>query len=81
MFGFQKKQAKGETLVLKIDGMHCSSCSMNIDFELEDLDGVYEAKTHYASQQSTVTFDSQKVTKEKIIDVIKKLGYAVNDAE
>ena len=35
---------------LQIQGMHCSSCAMNIDFDLEDLDGVKSAKTSYAKQ-------------------------------
>ena len=55
--------------------MHCTSCAMNIDFELEDLEGVKEAKTHYAKQTSVVSFDPEKVTQEQMIAVITKLGY------
>lgn len=77
MFGFPNKQPKGEKLVLKLDGMHCTSCSMNVDFTLEDLDGVQEAKTHYATQQSVVTFDPQKITREKIVATVTELGYIV----
>ena len=55
--------------------MHCTSCAMNIDFELEDLEGVKEAKTHYAKQTSVVSFDPEKVTIDKIIGVIKALEY------
>lgn len=66
-----------KTITLKIVGMHCTSCAMNIDFELEDLDGVKESGTNYAKQETIVTFDSQKVTLEKIIQAIKKLEYDV----
>jgi copper chaperone CopZ len=52
---------------LKIDGMHCSSCAMSIDFDLEDLDGVKTAKTNYAKQESEVEFDEEKVKVEKIV--------------
>ncbi len=62
---------------LEITGMHCSSCAINIDFELEDLDGVKEAKTNYAKQRSEVTFFPDKVTCEQIIAVITRLGYEV----
>lgn len=55
--------------------MHCTSCSMNVDFELEDLEGVLEAKTQYAKQKSVVQFDPTKVTQEQMIAVITKLGY------
>jgi len=66
----------------KITGMHCTSCAMNIDGELEDTEGVKEAKTNYAKQQTEVEFDQEKIKEEKIIEIIKKLEYdavAVNE--
>lgn len=60
---------------LKIEGMHCSSCAMSIDMDLEDLDGITEAKTNYAKQVSEVEFDDDKIPAEKIIEQIKKTGY------
>lgn len=59
---------------LKIEGMHCTSCAMNIDFDLEDL-GVKSAKTSYAKQETEVEFDEEKIKPQKIIDQIKKTGY------
>lgn len=53
--------------------MHCTSCAMNIDGELEDTEGVKEAKTNYAKQQTEVTFDPEKISPDKIINIIKKL--------
>ena len=41
-----------KTVTLKIVGMHCTSCAMNIDFELEDIKGVKEASTNYAKLQT-----------------------------
>lgn len=48
---------------------------MNIDFDLEDLDGVISAKTNYANQVSEVEFDDKKVTLEEIIEQVEKTGY------
>ena len=59
---------------LKIEGMHCSSCAMNIDFDLEDL-GVKSAKTSYAKQETEVEFDEDKIKPQRIIERIKKTGY------
>lgn len=59
---------------LKIVGMHCTSCAMNIDFGLEDL-GVKSAKTSYARQETEVEFDEKKIKQQNIIDQIKKTGY------
>ena len=48
MFNLFKKAHSGQEVVLKIDGMHCTSCSLSIDGELEDLPGVISASTSYA---------------------------------
>lgn len=64
---------------LKIEGMHCASCAMNIDFDLEDLDGVSLAKTSYARQESEVEYDEEKLSVEDIIKSIEKTGYQAKD--
>lgn len=60
---------------LAISGMHCTSCAMNIDGELEDTEGVKEANTNYAKALTEVTFDTDKLSEEKIISIIQKVGY------
>lgn len=62
-------------IILKITGMHCTSCAFNIDGELEDTDGVKEAKTNYAKQVTEITFDPEKVSVEKMQEIISSLGY------
>jgi copper chaperone CopZ len=63
------------TKKLKLTGMHCVSCSMLIEGELEDM-GV-DAKANYAKQLVEVTFDPNKTKEEAIVGAIKKLGYQV----
>lgn len=63
---------------LKIEGMHCASCAMNIDGELEDTEGVQEANTNYLKSQTEVTFDPEKISTDKIIATIRKLDIAYN---
>lgn len=64
-----------QKIALSIRGMHCTSCAMNIDGELEDTEGVKSAATNYARQQTEVEFEEDKITQEEIIEIIKKLGY------
>lgn len=59
---------------LKITDMHCSSCAMSIDFDLEDK-GV-KSKTNYAKQVCEVEFDEKVLNIKKIIETIKKTGYS-----
>ena len=62
-------------IIFKISGMHCSSCAMNIDGELEDTDGIKESNTNYAKAETEVEFDEEKVKIEDIIKIIEKTGY------
>lgn len=64
--------------IIQIDGMHCNSCALNIDFDLEDLPGVKSAKTNYAKQVTEVEYDQDKITPEQILKQIQKTGYQVN---
>lgn len=59
----------------KICDMHCMSCAMSIDFDLEELEGVKNARTNYAKAECEVEFEEKKVNHKKIIEVIKKTGY------
>lgn len=60
---------------LKIDGMHCSSCAMNIDMDLEDVEGVKSVRTSYAKQECEVEFEEDKASVDTIIQTIQKTGY------
>lgn len=59
----------------KIVGMHCTSCCLSIDGDLEDTEGVKSAKTSYAKQECEVEFEEEVVAVEQIITQIKKTGY------
>ena len=59
----------------KIDGMHCTSCAMTIDMDLEDLEGVKSARTNYAKRECEVEFDLEKINEKIILQTIQKSGY------
>lgn len=61
---------------LQIKGMHCTSCAMNIDGDLEDnVAGIKSVKTSYAKQECEVEFDEKKTTVDQIIKQVKETGY------
>ncbi len=55
--------------------MHCTSCALSIDMDLEDLEGVKSANTSYAKQETEVEYDKEKIELEQILDKIKELGF------
>lgn len=80
MLGFLKsKNKKGSEVTFKIEGMHCTSCAMNIDGNLEDLEGVISADTSYATSRTQVIYDETKLSKKDLIASVKKTGYIAKE--
>lgn len=48
---------------------------MNIEFDLEDLEGVKSARVSLVRQECEVEFDEGKVNEQKILQTIQKGGY------
>jgi copper chaperone CopZ len=60
----------------RIHGMHCTSCAMLIDMDLEDLPGVKEARTNYARGLTHVEFNSAQINVDQIVQTIRQSGYS-----
>ncbi len=65
--------------VLKLVGMHCASCAITIQKQLEKL-GV-KAEVSFATEEAKVEFDPEKIPPKKIIEAIRKAGYDVYKEE
>jgi len=61
-------------VTLKIGGMHCASCAVNIEKSLNKLLGV-KANVNYATEKAAVEYDEEKIDVEKIKQAVKKTGY------
>lgn len=76
---FKKNQpTDSETVTFKVNGMHCTSCSLNIDGELEDTNGVLSAKTSYAKGETTISYLPEKTNPNQLRKVLEKLKYQVS---
>jgi len=62
--------------IFKLSGLHCTSCNLVIEGELEDQLGI-SASCSYHSQTVSVTFDSSKVSDDQIVTIIESQGYKV----
>lgn len=60
----------------KVLGMHCTSCPLVIESDLEDA-GV-TARCNYARSTLDVAFDETVVQEEKIVDIVKSSGYSLS---
>jgi copper chaperone CopZ len=80
-FWEKKKNSNAPTMSvahLKLNGLHCVSCSLNIDGTVEDLPGVKSSSTSYAKGESRVEFDPNTISEESIKAAIEQLGYKVS---
>lgn len=66
-------------VVLKLHGMHCTSCSVLIDTVLEELPGIKSAKSNFIDQKVEVEYDPLQVDIHKMVSVIKSEGYDASD--
>ena len=55
--------------------MDCTACSITIDGELEDAEGVKKARTSYAQSQTEIEYEENKITPKQIATIIKQSGY------
>lgn len=63
------------TKIFKLSGLHCTSCSLVIEGEIEDLGA--KASCDYVKQTVKVEFDPEILSEQKIIAAIEGQGYEV----
>jgi len=67
-------------ITLDITGMHCASCSAIIGKALDKSPGVLKSNVNVATNKATVEFDENKITLDKIINIIKGKGYGAKES-
>jgi len=60
---------------LNITGMHCASCSKLIVAQLEDK--VKNISVDEKTGKASIEFDEKVISKNEIMNIIKKMGYGV----
>lgn len=64
-----------EKIILKISGMHCAACVLNIENALKKETGVKSASVNFATEKAYVEFEPEKTSPGRIKEIIEKLGY------
>lgn len=64
----------------KIRGMHCASCALTIEGNLEKLRGVIKANVNFATEKAIVEYDCDKCDEKKVIESIESAGYKAESA-
>jgi len=72
----EKKKAE-----LKITGMHCATCAVNIEESLSQLKDVEKAQVNFGTDTAHVEYDPAKVSLHDIEKAVKEAGYDVVNQE
>jgi Cu+-exporting ATPase len=62
---------------LRIHGMHCNSCVMNITQTVEDLPGIHHIKVSFDDQSANILYDPNIIDLSNIVKEIEKLDFQV----
>jgi Cu+-exporting ATPase len=68
-----------ETTTLRIDGMSCALCSLEIERALLALPGVESAAVSYASDRAAIRFASDRVRPAEFARAVERLGFEASD--
>lgn len=60
-----------------VEGMHCTSCAMVIESDLEDS-GI-QAVCSYAKQSLQVEYDENSVSDSQVREIVKNSGYTLSE--
>lgn len=68
-------------LILPIRGMHCRSCEMIIEQNLNKLAGVKKAKVDHKIGRAEIFYEGSAPDQEVLSQAIKNAGYSIGDKE
>ena len=64
-----------DEMTLRIQGMHCASCTMNVEKFLIRIDVIFDVKADLTSQTAKIRYDSSKLDMNEVEKVIESLGF------
>ncbi len=64
-----------QSVLLKIQGMHCGGCAQSIKRLLEREPGVESAEVSFESGEARVRFDPARLGPERLVSVLGPPGY------
>jgi len=71
----QTPEGKMKSISIKVSGMHCHGCEMNVQEMAGELEGVKKVKADFKKGEVKAEFDEKLVTIERIKAAITAAGY------
>lgn len=68
-----------KTKTYKVQGMTCNGCAGTVSNILKMQPGVDSAKATFPDNIAEVTFDESQISEERMKEVVKMMGYEMQD--
>ena len=68
-----------QEITLKIGGMHCASCALNIETALKKTNGITSANVSFPLEQAKINYDPELVSIPEIKKAIENVGYTASE--
>ena len=69
-----------KNITIPVTGMTCANCALNIERGIKKLSGITEANVNFATEQASVSFDSDEIQIRDVVEKIHDAGYGVPKA-
>lgn len=66
-----------KTETLKVNGMSCGGCAINVAGALKAVEGVNDAHVSLENREATVDYDETRTSSEQLKSAVRHAGYEV----
>ncbi len=64
-------------LNLKVEGITCSGCAVDVDSVLKNADGISDAEASYSAGTVSIDYHPEEINEKQVLDLVKKLGLKI----
>ncbi len=66
-------------ITLKIGGMHCAACALNIETALKKTGGIVSADVSFPLERARIAYDPELISVSNMIKTIESVGYKASE--
>jgi copper chaperone len=66
-----------KTEMMKVSGMSCGGCAINVAGALKAVEGVSDAHVSLEKKEATVEFDETRTSAEQLKSAVRHAGYEI----
>ncbi len=66
-----------ETIIIKIDGMHCEGCENRIKNSLKEFDGIKDVQANYKTGEIIIKEENANI--DEVKELLEDLGFKIKE--